>query len=120
MEYRRIGAISWVLRRLAGLGLVAYLLLHIWVIHSLTAGAKHFDEVMTFLQAPVFKFMEVGLLALVIYHGLDGILVIIVDFFGQAALERRLFWILMALGAVLLLVGGIPILLVAFKTIGGT
>jgi succinate dehydrogenase / fumarate reductase cytochrome b subunit len=114
VEYKKPGFLSWLLRRLTGLGLVAYLLLHIWVLHLLTAGALQFDQAMDFLNQPLFKVLETGLLFLVIYHGLDGIRVLIVDFFGQAVLERKLFWGLMAAGAVLLVVGGAPLLLFAF------
>jgi succinate dehydrogenase / fumarate reductase cytochrome b subunit len=114
VEYKKTGFLSWLLRRLTGLGLTAYLLLHIWVLHSLTAGAQQFDQIMDFLNNPLFRVLEVGLLFLVIYHGLDGIRVLIIDFFGQSALERRLFWGLMAAGAVLLVAGGAPILLFTF------
>jgi succinate dehydrogenase / fumarate reductase cytochrome b subunit len=113
VEYKKAGFLSWLLRRLTGLGLAAYLLLHIWVLHSLTAGAQQFDQIMELLNNPLFKVLEIGLLFLVVYHGLDGVRVLIVDFFGQSALERKLFWGLMAAGVVLLIVGGAPILLFA-------
>ena len=45
---------------LAGLALIFYLSLHIWVIHSLTYGERTFDSVMKFLSSPLFKLLEVS------------------------------------------------------------
>jgi succinate dehydrogenase / fumarate reductase cytochrome b subunit len=115
--YRTVGFWSWILRRVTGVAVALYLLLHIWVIHSLTAGATTYNEVMAFLAAPLFRLGEIALLGAVIYHGLDGIRVLLTDFFGAAWYERRLFWGLMAFGIALFVVAAVPLLMFTLQSL---
>jgi succinate dehydrogenase / fumarate reductase cytochrome b subunit len=115
--YRTVGFWSWVLRRVTGVAVALYLLLHIWVIHSLTAGAMTYNQVMEFLAAPIFKLGEIALLGAVIYHGLDGVRVLLTDFFGAAWYERRLFWGLIALGVALFVVAAVPLLMFTIQSL---
>jgi len=115
--YRTVGFWSWLFRRVSGVAVALYLLLHIWVIHSVTAGAITYDAVMRFLAAPLFKLGEVALFAAVIYHGLDGIRVLMTDFFGAAWYERRLFWGLMAVGVALFVIAAVPLLLFTLQSL---
>jgi hydrogenase expression/formation protein HypE len=61
--YTSSGFISFVLRRITGLALVAYLFMHMWVIGSVNAGPEVFDARLAFVQQPLFKLLEVALLA---------------------------------------------------------
>lgn len=111
LETRRVGFWSWLLRRVTGLGIVAYLLMHILVIHSLVYGPARFDEAMRFLSSPLFKLGELVLIGAVFIHGFDGLRIVIVDFFGGARYERRLLWLLGGIGAIGLIAAGLPLLL---------
>jgi succinate dehydrogenase / fumarate reductase, cytochrome b subunit len=115
--YRTVGFWSWILRRVTGVAVAFYLLLHILVIHSITAGAASYDQVMTFLAAPLFKLGEIALLGAVFYHSLDGIRVLLTDFFGAAWYERRLFWGLMAFGIVLFTIAAAPLLVFTLQSL---
>ncbi len=115
--YRTVSFWSWVLRRVTGVAVALYLLLHIWVIHSLTAGATTYDQVMKILAAPLFKLGETALLGAVIYHGLDGVRVLLTDFFGAAWYQRRLFWGLMVFGILLFAVAAVPLLLFTLQSL---
>lgn len=70
---------AWLLQRVTGVLLVAYLLLHIGVISSVQAGAHAFDRVLAFVQAPVFAYLDIVLIAIVLYHGANGVRVILLD-----------------------------------------
>jgi len=97
--------VAWLLHRLSGLALTFYLCLHIYVIHSLTYGPERFNAMMKFLGSPLFKALEIGLFGVILYHAFNGIRVIIIDFWGGSRIQKQLFYILMAVAALLFLAG---------------
>jgi succinate dehydrogenase / fumarate reductase cytochrome b subunit len=109
--YKSTGFISFVLRRFTGLALVFYLFLHMWVIGSANSGPEVFDARLAMVQTPFFKFMEIALLAAVVYHAFDGIRLLIVHYFDVTEYRKSLFYAAFAIAALLTVVGGIPILL---------
>jgi succinate dehydrogenase / fumarate reductase cytochrome b subunit len=109
--YRTTGFISFVLRRLTGVALVVYLFMHLWVIGSANSGPEVFNARLNFFQLPVFKFLEVGLLAAVVYHAFDGIRLLIVHYFEVTEFRKSLFYAALAVSAILTIAGGAPILL---------
>jgi succinate dehydrogenase / fumarate reductase cytochrome b subunit len=111
--YKSTGFISFVLRRFTGLVLVGYLFVHIWVIGSATRGAEAFNAQMEALETPVTLILEILLLAAVVYHGFDGIRLLIVHYFDVTDSRKSLFYAAFAISALLTIAGGIPILLFA-------
>ncbi|MFC2155453.1 succinate dehydrogenase, cytochrome b556 subunit [Acidobacteriota bacterium] len=110
-NYRKfIGSWAWILHRLSGLALIFYLTLHIWIINTLTRGSDSFNEVMTFLNSPLFKFLEVGLWGVILYHAFNGIRVVIVDFAKGSLHHKKLFFILTAIAFILWAAGSFVIL----------
>ena len=110
MRYRvKTGMAAWLLHRITGLGLVVYLIMHINVTASLH-DPVYFNKVMGFLGSPLFRFLEIGLLGCVIYHAMNGIRVIWVDFFGGSAYHEKIFWILAVVGVVIFIFGAIPMI----------
>lgn len=103
--YRFIGSWAWILHRLSGLALIFYLCLHIWVINTLTLGPGKFDSVMTFLASPLFKILEVGLWGVIMYHAFNGARIVIVDFFMGSLFHKKMFFILVAIAAILWAIG---------------
>ena len=79
--YNFIGSWAWIIHRLSGLLLTFYLTLHLWVVNTLTQGPDTFNRVMNFLSSPLFKYLEVGLWAVILFHAFNGVRIIIVDFF---------------------------------------
>lgn len=94
------GTWAWVLNRLAGLGLVFYLVLHIFVIHFVRQGPESFDALMNFMTSPVFKFLEWGLFGIILYHSLNGIRVVMIDLGWLVDLKAQKigFWVVVLLG----------------------
>ena len=80
------------LQRITGLGLVFYLFVHIMVISAALAGAETFDDVLTVLQLPVFVVLDLFLAAAVLYHGLNGLRVILIDLGVGVTRQAELFW----------------------------
>ncbi len=108
--YKTTGFISFFLRRVSGMALVLYLLTHMLVIGSAQGGAESFDKMMGYVQSPVFKLLEIGLLAAVIYHGIDGIRLLIIQAFDLTDKRKILFYTGLAISTILVLAGGIPML----------
>jgi len=113
--YRSTGFISFVLRRLTGVALVVYLLVHMWVIGGINSGASTFDDRMEFLGKPVFRLLEIGLLAAVVYHGVDGIRLLMVHYFDVTDYRKSLFYAAIVVSGILVIAGGVPILLFALE-----
>jgi len=108
MRYRwKTGMLAWVLFRITGLALVAYIAMHIIVISSLHNQAT-FDKTMDYLGSWQFRLLEIGLFAVVLYHSLNGVRIFIVDFFNGSRYQARIFWILAAVGVILFAAGAIP------------
>lgn len=107
LHYRwQTGQTAWILHRLTGLALVFYITLHVWVISSLQLGPDAFGAAMAFVSAPLFRFLEVGLMFCVIYHAMNGVRLIAIDFFGATEKHVLLFYVLGVIGAVLWIWGG--------------
>ncbi len=99
-----------------GVLLGLYLFLHIWVIHHLSQGEQAFNEVMAVVQSPLFHLLEIGLLGTVVYHGLNGLRVVFIDYGNLAKREimQKAVFAVFAVSAILILAGAIPMLRLAF------
>lgn len=107
-RYRlRVGMFAWMLHRLTGLALVGYLVVHIWGLKAIT-NPEAYNALITSYHAPIFKVGEFLLLGAVIYHALNGLRIVLIDFMGWSPNQRKLFWTLGAVAAVLFAVGGYP------------
>ena len=110
MWYRvKTGMFAWLIFRITGLALVFYLIMHIHVVSSL-ANPAAFDKTMNFLGSPLFRILELGLLAAVLIHAMNGVRILIVDFGKGALYQAKLFWILFAVGIVLFIAGSYPMI----------
>jgi succinate dehydrogenase / fumarate reductase cytochrome b subunit len=109
--YKTTGFVSFVLRRVTGVALVLYLFTHMWVIGSITQGPEVFDARLNLVQTPFFKLAEIALLAAVVYHGLDGIRLLLVNWFKITNYRKSLLYAVLAVSVLLVIACGIPILL---------
>jgi succinate dehydrogenase / fumarate reductase cytochrome b subunit len=114
--YKTTGFISFVLRRLTGVALVLYLFTHMWVIGSINQGPEVFNARLNLVQTPLFKLAEIALLAAVVYHGLDGIRLLMVNWFKVTEYRKSLFYAVLAVSVLIVIAGGIPILLFMLET----
>jgi succinate dehydrogenase / fumarate reductase cytochrome b subunit len=113
--WRYVGNVAFWIQRVTGVALVAYLILHVHTIHDLRDPEK-FDAALAMFGKPLFKLAEIGLLATVILHALNGIRLTMIDLGLGLTRQRQAFWyfaiglgaILFLAGAVLFLSGAIP------------
>ncbi len=97
----RTGMWGYVLHRITGLVLVCYLLMHIMVISSAMVGGKGaFDALLGLLQTPLFVVLDLGLIAAVVFHGLNGIRLVLFDLGYGVRSQKTLFWAVIAAAVV--------------------
>lgn len=85
MTYRGgLGMLFWALHRLAGLGILLFLTLHVVDIFLLSFGEELFNDLLHFYTAPWARVLEVFLLFGVLFHALNGLRIVIQDFFPSA------------------------------------
>jgi len=105
-QYRGgVGQWAWVLHRVCGLGVLLFLFLHI-LDTLLVFKPAWYDAVVVLYHHPVFRVGEVLLAAAVLYHALNGIRIILIDFYpGLTVHHRRLFYAALAVFVVIFLPG---------------
>jgi succinate dehydrogenase / fumarate reductase cytochrome b subunit len=86
--------LSWIGRRLAGLGVVVFLLFHIADTALLLWGPEAYNTVVKLYQLPLFRLGEVGLIGAVIYHGLSGLHIVVLDLWDAAHSYQKQLMIL--------------------------
>lgn len=96
------GQYAWVLHRATGIGVLFFLLVHIVDIMLIGLGRDVYDESVEFYGNLFIIPMEIALVGAVVYHTLNGLRIILIDFWQVGyRRERQLFWAVLA-GSILL------------------
>lgn len=85
---------AWILHRVTGLGVLLFLALHIVDIFLLSLGPQIFNSLLVIYRAPVARIFDAFLLFGVLFHALNGLRIVIIDFWpGATRAHKTLFWI---------------------------
>ncbi len=104
VRYKKFsGSWAWLLHRVTGLGLTAYVLVHINTLASLQEGPEAFNAKMQVFMAPHWLFAAWILFGLVIYHTVNGIRIVIIDFGKGAKYHKQLLYGAVAIGLIVFL-----------------
>ena len=107
-----IGQWSWVLHRVTGVAVLLFLFVHILDTALVILGPDLYNKIIGIYRMPLFGVMEIGLFAAVLYHSLNGVRIIIIDFWVTSiAYYKQMFWIQMILCAVIF----IPVAVIMFR-----
>jgi succinate dehydrogenase / fumarate reductase cytochrome b subunit len=86
------GQWAFVGHRISGVLVFLFLLLHIVDVSLINADPVLYDEVHELYGNILLRVFEVGLLFALLFHSLNGLRIVLVDFFpGMVANERKLF-----------------------------
>lgn len=99
-----LGSWAFALNRLTGLGLTLYLFIHLGVLYLLTQGESRWDTFVEVVRSPLFLALDVILIFGILFHGLNGMRVALVGLGVGARKHRTLFYVLSAIGLLLLLI----------------
>jgi succinate dehydrogenase cytochrome b subunit len=86
-----IGQWSWAAHRITGVLVVAFLFGHIVDTFAVGFGPHLYDETISLYKQWWFKPFEVALIAAVLFHALNGLRIILFDFWPSLALKQRQF-----------------------------
>jgi succinate dehydrogenase / fumarate reductase cytochrome b subunit len=104
---RGLGMWAFVLNRVTGILLTLYLLLHFVNISALFLGETAWNRLMDLFRTPPFLVFDVLLLLVLLYHGLNGIRLVLLALNVGVRRQKALFWGLMAFGALFLAYGAV-------------
>ncbi len=98
--WKGIGMWAWILFRISGLVLVAYLFVHLWVIsQGRVGGAESLDGLFEFFDKPLLVFLDLMLVAAVLYHALNGVRILLMDVGVGISRHKAVFWVCMLVAA---------------------
>jgi succinate dehydrogenase cytochrome b subunit len=86
-----IGQWSWAAHRITGVGVIAFLYGHIVDTFAVGFGPELYNETVSLYQQWWFKPFEVMLIAAVLFHALNGLRIILFDFWPGLALKQKAF-----------------------------
>jgi succinate dehydrogenase / fumarate reductase cytochrome b subunit len=87
------GMWTWVLHRITGVGVFFFLLVHVLDTALVRVSPEAYDLVIATYKTPIVNLLEVGLVGAVLYHALNGLRVILVDFWSRGPrYQRQMTW----------------------------
>ncbi len=99
----KIGMWSWVLHRITGVAIFFFLLVHVLDTALVRVSPEAYNEVIETYKTPIIGIAELGLVVAVLYHGFNGLRVILIDFWSKGAkYQAVMFWIVIAITVVTL------------------
>ncbi|MFM2384826.1 MAG: hypothetical protein RL166_700 [Actinomycetota bacterium] len=99
----KTGMWSWVLHRITGVSIFFFLLVHTLDTALVRISPEAYNEVIETYKTPIIGLAELGLVAAVLYHGFNGLRVILIDFWSKGAkYQAVMFWVVIGLCVVTL------------------
>jgi succinate dehydrogenase / fumarate reductase cytochrome b subunit len=85
---------SWVLHRITGATIFFFLFVHVLDTALVRVSPQAYNEVIETYKSPIIGLMEIGLVAAILFHALNGVRVILIDFWQHGPKYQRLMlWI---------------------------
>ena len=92
------GQWSWALHRITGVAVIAFLFVHIADTALVGFGPTKYERVIRAYHNPIIRLLEIGLAAAVLFHALNGLRIILIDFVPKMAdYHKQLFRVVMGL-----------------------
>jgi succinate dehydrogenase / fumarate reductase, cytochrome b subunit len=92
------GMWSWVLHRITGATIFFFLFVHVLDTALVRVSPQAYNEVIETYKSPIVGLMEIGLVVAVLYHALNGIRVILIDFWQKGPrYQRQMLWVVVGI-----------------------
>jgi len=85
----RSGQWAWIFHRVTGVGVFLFLLTHVIDTALIGWGPEPYNKMMAIYHMPFFRAGEVVLTGMVLYHALNGVRIIIIDFWPETTAAHR-------------------------------
>lgn len=110
------GMLAWVFHRISGVAIWVFILLHVIDIWLSNVNATLYDDVLAIYASPPGRVGEMLLGAALLYHALNGLRIIVMDFWPPLTHYHRQIWIASWL---IFVVVGLPVGYIILKPIWG-
>ena len=113
LRYRgRTGMWTWILHRATGLGILAFLMIHVVDTATVIYWPDFYDHTLRIYRSPFFRLAELAIFFSVLYHALNGLRIIVQDFWPVAMRHQKTF-ATAAVAASLILIAPVAWIMVA-------
>jgi succinate dehydrogenase / fumarate reductase, cytochrome b subunit len=100
------GMWSWVLHRITGVLTFFFLFIHVLDTALVRVSPDTYNQVIETYKTPIVNLVEVGLVGAVLFHALNGIRVMLVDFWGKGPrYQRPMLWSIVGIWVVVMIPG---------------
>ena len=102
----REGMWSWVLHRITGVAVFLFLFVHVLDTALVRVDPALYDAVIETYKTPIVNLMEVGLVGAVLFHALNGVRIVLIDFWSKGPkYQRVMLWTIVALWVIVMIPG---------------
>jgi succinate dehydrogenase / fumarate reductase cytochrome b subunit len=117
----REGMWSWVAHRVTGVLIFFFLFAHVIDTALVRVSPEAYDETIEIYKNPIVSVLEYGLVAAILFHALNGLRIVAVDFWEKGPrYQKQMFWIVMGIWGLLMALSAYPILNHAFREVFGS
>lgn len=94
LRYRgREGMWTWILHRVTGLGILLFLIIHVVDTALVVYDPSLYDAALELYKHPVFRFAELAIFFAVLFHAVNGLRIVVQDFWPLVMeRQRQLAW----------------------------
>ena len=94
----KVGMWSWVLHRITGVAIFFFLLVHVLDTSLVRLSPEAYNAVINTYKTPIIGLAELGLVAAILYHALNGLRIILIDFWRKGVkYQNVMFWVVVAI-----------------------
>jgi succinate dehydrogenase / fumarate reductase cytochrome b subunit len=86
------GMLAWAFHRISGVAIWAFILLHVLDIWLANVNPPLYNDLLSLYGSPVGRLLETALGAAVLYHALNGLRIIIMDFWPSTTRYHKQLW----------------------------
>ena len=97
----KVGMWSWVLHRITGVAIFFFLLVHVLDTSLVRLSPEAYNAVVSTYKTPIVGLGELGLVAAILYHALNGVRVILIDFWRKGVkYQNVMFWVVVVVALI--------------------
>lgn len=104
-QSRTTGMLAFMVHRLSGIGLAAYLYLHLILLDKLRRGPEAWDSFLQIMHSPLVTALDAILLFGILIHGLNGLRLTLIGFGTFLRWQKVLFWVSLTMAAAITILG---------------
>lgn len=94
----KVGMWSWVLHRITGVAIFFFLLVHVLDTALVRVSPEAYNVVIESYKTPLIGLAELGLVGAILFHGLNGLRIIAIDFWSKGTkFQSIMFWLVIAI-----------------------